>query len=711
MSESQKLSQKAIQDVFGKGYVSVEGMDSIYDKLNKGEKLTENESKTLELYNSELGAHLTENLLGNESFIDRLVSKDTKLAEKVLNKIADLKKMFERIGDAEARAEYKQIKQAEKLYLGAVEKAGYAYVGRKIIASRREELDASEEIQYNRKKTPYVQWKSDALAWANSSRTKIGDMDSGSDSRYIYFYEAIDPDNDGRATDYRVVAKVSFANKKLIDEWEAEVEANNERNYAKRSNTIVYESADEYASTRKEYKGDNATFVEQPSRNGRGSEFHQGKSEGDGKRNTQKGDGSSQDVKYSLKESVEKDVLARCGTTYRWAETGYIFKDGTRLDLSGRRDGASGGRRTVDHRDIFDVYEDIDGGEAMIEFMSRGNIRVSPENPGINLQVEPTAEQYRLIQDMVERLGWKEEYFSVDFDDSNGDTVESLTYEGKVSARKVVADIKYYFKEGKIPYQSELSQFRYSLKADINDYTEKQYNDFGWARVNGVLSYRENGNFRAKYSEIKSGKQKQVHKTANGEIIVETNDMERGKFGVNNVLVFAKGGYNNYKITRVIRLKSDNETHLEVVRGFIYEYENDTNAQTRYTLEELYGEELIEQYDSRDFDDYRTSKKRARTLGGGGEGGGADQDYQRKQDGSGNLGENQGHVSFSLKDNPIDKYFYRLSDGQVKKALANYTKFKVYTRADAEGIINNVLGNYMSFGESYGVISGKTDGG
>lgn len=461
LRENQELSAKAIKDVFGKGYgFTVEGIEKLYDKFEKGEKLTESELQTLTVYESELGAHLTENLLGNESFIDRLVGKETKLAEKVLNKIADLKKMFERIGNAEARAEYKRIKKAEKLYLGAVEKAGYAYINRKIVASRRrEEIDASKEIEYNRKKTPYVQWKSDALAWANSSRTKIGDMDSGSDSRYIYFYEAIDPDNDGRATDYRVVAKVSFANKKLINEWYSEVKANNERNHAS-----VYESIDEYERAREKYQGDNGTLMGQPSRNGRIDEVHQGKSEGDGKRNTQKGDGSSQGVKYSLKESVEKDVLAYYGSTYRWAETGYIFKDGTRLDLSGRRDGASGGRRTVDHRDIFDIYEDIDGGEAMIEFMSRGNIRVSPENPGINLQVEPTAEQYRLIQDMVERLGWKEEYFSVDFDDSNGDTVESLTYEGKVSARKVVADIKYYFKEGKLPYQSELSQFRYSLK-------------------------------------------------------------------------------------------------------------------------------------------------------------------------------------------------------------------------------------------------------
>ena len=40
--------------------------------------------------------------------------------------------------------------------------------------------------------------------------------------------------------------------------------------------------------------------------------------------------------------------------------------------------------------------------------------------------------------------------------------------------------------------------------------------------------------------------------------------------------------------------------------------------------------------------------------------------------------------------------------------LANSTRYKVYTKADAEGIINNVLQNYMSFGEKYGDISGKT---
>lgn len=171
------------------------------------------------------------------------------------------------------------------------------------------------------------------------------------------------------------------------------------------------------------------------------------------------------DMRYSLKNSVEEDVLKTFGKTYDWKETGYILKDGTKLDLSGKHEGAAGGRRSVDHREIFDIYEDSDvyGTDAMVEFMGRGNIRVSPEYPGVNIQVEPTQEQYEQIQSMVERLGWKEKAFIVDIDNHLGETIETMEYEGAVSGRKVVADIKYYFKEGKLPYKSRLTDFRYSL--------------------------------------------------------------------------------------------------------------------------------------------------------------------------------------------------------------------------------------------------------
>lgn len=194
----------------------------------------------------------------------------------------------------------------------------------------------------------------------------------------------------------------------------------------------------------------------------------------------EKGNNRRNGLRYSIKlnDNVETEVTKTYGKTYNWSETGYILNDGTRLDLSGKNQGASGGRRTIDHRDIFDSYEDVDGTDAMIAFMARGNIRVSPEYPGINIQVEPNAEQYRLIQDLVERLGWKQKYFSVDFDNKYGEVVETLNYEGNVSGRKVVSDIKYYFKEGKLPYQSELSKFRYSVKPSEYKNVMDNLNDF-----------------------------------------------------------------------------------------------------------------------------------------------------------------------------------------------------------------------------------------
>ena len=204
-------------------------------------------------------------------------------------------------------------------------------------------------------------------------------------------------------------------------------------------------------------------------------------------------------IRFSLRESIEDDVIKKYGKTYRWVETGYLLKDGSRIDMSGRNEGAPGGYRTVDHRDIFYDIDGSYGTDAMVEFMQRGNIRVMPEQPGINLQIEPTEAQYRQIQNLVETLGWKNKEFSVDFDNANGDTIDNLYYEGNVSARKVISDIQYYFKEGKTPYQSELSKFRYSLRENATDsegrkLSKKQLEFFKDSKV-----VDENGNLLVVY--------------------------------------------------------------------------------------------------------------------------------------------------------------------------------------------------------------------
>lgn len=173
-----------------------------------------------------------------------------------------------------------------------------------------------------------------------------------------------------------------------------------------------------------------------------------------------------ENTRFELPNTIESDVLKRYGKTYNWKETGYILRDGNRLDLSGRNEGASGGYRQVDHRDIF--YEDSgdSGTSAMIDFMRRGNIRVIPESPGINLQLEPTESQYEKIADLVSRLGFKEKYFTVDFDDANGNTVHSLKYDGNVSYRKVISDIRSYFANGK-SNTSDLMKFHESTRFEL----------------------------------------------------------------------------------------------------------------------------------------------------------------------------------------------------------------------------------------------------
>ena len=59
-------------------------------------------------------------------------------------------------------------------------------------------------------------------------------------------------------------------------------------------------------------------------------------------------------------------------------------------------------------------------------------------------------------------------------------------------------------------------------------------------------------------------------------------------------------------------------------------------------------------------------------------------------------------IRFSKKRTSVEethRTYYKLSDGQIKKLLANNTHYKVYSKVDAERNINKVLTQYMSFGE------------
>ena len=147
-----------------------------------------------------------------------------------MNTIADLKSAFERIGNAEARAEYKQLQKAEKLYIKAIEAAGGEYVGRKIIGIKNREkegdIDTSPQIVYNEEVTEVRQSRKDnlinhtfptykesagseantlATRWAHRADVQAGDRTSISYRDKWYLIEKFDDTDLG----YQIVAQIS----------------------------------------------------------------------------------------------------------------------------------------------------------------------------------------------------------------------------------------------------------------------------------------------------------------------------------------------------------------------------------------------------------------------------------------------------------------------------------------------------------------------
>lgn len=181
-------------------------------------------------------------------------------------------------------------------------------------------------------------------------------------------------------------------------------------------------------------------------------------------------------VKYSITEYTDEQkrehdaaALKYFGNTDNWNETGYLTLDGKKLDFSGRHDGAPGGYRTVDHRDVSDALGlDYGGGDysgAMVQFMAEGNIRISPESNGINLSVLPTEAQERVLEGYISRARGE---VILDIDDTQGNTISSTEYPKGTRASKVLSDIRQYFEDGTEPYVPNTARYRYSVTDDRN---------------------------------------------------------------------------------------------------------------------------------------------------------------------------------------------------------------------------------------------------
>ena len=191
----------------------------------------------------------------------------------------------------------------------------------------------------------------------------------------------------------------------------------------------------------------------------------------------------SDDLVFSLPSSERAKYDAAkaeqyFGTTTNFNKSGYLTTNGKLLDMSGKHEGYDSGHRAVDHRYIQRAYEsemeDVQGTEAMIEFMRDGNIRLSPESDGIDLMAMPNEKQIPMLKQYIRKAGGE---VTVDISDQRGNVVESFEYDSGTSAQKVIDDLRGYFEYGIVPeeYQYSVAGPREVNEQAGREATERQF--------------------------------------------------------------------------------------------------------------------------------------------------------------------------------------------------------------------------------------------
>ncbi|MBQ2735517.1 MAG: hypothetical protein IJF33_06760, partial [Clostridia bacterium] len=107
----------------------------------------------------------------------------------------------------------------------------------------------------------------------------------------------------------------------------------------------------------------------------------------------------------------------------------------------------------------------------------------------------------------------------------------------------------------------------------VDNYTEEQYNNFGWVRANDILNEGQARDFYSKFADAVTGRAR-FPKTKSGEYMIAVSDIYDSDFeGVNNTIVYVKGKIECPQITRVLDIDEYDGTTLTEIRSEIYAIE------------------------------------------------------------------------------------------------------------------------------------------
>lgn len=142
LAEDKELYAGAVDRVLGQEYgITDEEIRKITEKRRAGGQLTNEEQKKFDTFYSEVGATMSEQLLGNERVIRKLVREGDPLVDRVISWAENVKKTLSGKGEKFTLAEKRRMDKALKLYLKAAETAGNRDLVKRILALREEDED------------------------------------------------------------------------------------------------------------------------------------------------------------------------------------------------------------------------------------------------------------------------------------------------------------------------------------------------------------------------------------------------------------------------------------------------------------------------------------------------------------------------------------------------------------------------------------------
>ena len=145
---------------------------------------------------------------------------------------------------------------------------------------------------------------------------------------------------------------------------------------------------------------------------------------------------------------------------------------------------------------------------------------------------------------------------------------------------------------------------------DINNYTETQYNNFGWVRYNDVLSAAEYQTLLSRYADYKHNKNK-YPTTKLGQAVIYSNEYP-------DVIIYVSGNINKPKKSQVVRIIADSSTDISIIREEIISNEYEQILLPYENVQIVFGAKVLVFSKKRDFStfqEHRAESKRRFSKG------------------------------------------------------------------------------------------------